>query len=234
MIHIIATSHGTNNQQGRQSISLIRQELAAVLQESLPGKFLVHEAYVDVQEPALDRVVANFSQQERLIIVPLLLSAGYHTEVDIKRAAALCPAQVCIAGALGPSADLAKLQRSRINQTGWDGRGDCLMAAAGSSRGDGRDAALMQADVLSALLARPVPHGFIADIEPRIAELIGRLRPAVISSYLLAEGHFQQKLKGLAQEGSCRLTAPLVTADDRQAARVVAQVALQRIEENLD
>lgn len=112
MHHIIAVSHGTDNPDGRASIELVRQQMQEVLNEREPGGFTVHEAYVDVQEPALTNVAAGFEPLDRVTIVPLLLSTGYHTQVDIAEAAAASGVQnIAIARALGPSAALAKLQR---------------------------------------------------------------------------------------------------------------------------
>ena len=230
MHHIIAVSHGTDNPDGRASIELVHQQMQEVLNEREPGGFTVHEAYVDVQEPALTQVAAGFEPLDRVTIVPLLLSTGYHTQVDIAEAAAASGVQnIAIARALGPSAALAKLQRQRLEEAGWDGYDDVVMAAAGSSRPDGREAVMLQSEVFSTLLSRYVPYGFVANIEPKIADALEENRAEYVSSYLLGRGFFQTLLGRLPGAGeSLTICQPLVVPGDSAAARIVAEVAIER------
>ncbi|MBM7050865.1 sirohydrochlorin chelatase [Rothia sp. ZJ1223] len=234
MIHVIATSHGTDNVQGRESIDLIRGQLAEALESEFPGRYQIHEAYVDVQAPALDDVVTEFSSDDEVIIVPLLLSTGFHTQVDMQKAADACPATVRIAAALGPSAALAKLQRTRLEEVGYLGGEPLVMAAAGSSRPDGREAVALQSEVLSTLLSNFTPHGFVAKIDPKIGDVVAEHAPEFISSYLMAPGFFQNllhKLDGASEDFS--VAEPLVVPGDTDAAAIVAGVAAQRLQEAL-
>ncbi|MDO4898782.1 MAG: CbiX/SirB N-terminal domain-containing protein [Rothia sp. (in: high G+C Gram-positive bacteria)] len=233
MQHIIAVSHGTGNAQGQAAIALIREQMQAILDEAQPATTTVHEAYVDVQEPSLAEVAAGFAADDAVTIVPLLLSTGYHTQVDITSAAKASGVRdIKIARALGPSAALAKLQRQRLEEAGWDGYDDVVLAAAGSSRPEGREAVMLQSEVFSTLLSRYVPYGFVADISLRIGEAIEENQAEYISSYLLAPGFFQTKLEKLSGAGQ-QLTVcpPLVLPGDATAARIVAEVALERVAE---
>lgn len=233
MQHIIAVSHGTDNLEGRASIALVRQQMQAVLDEQAPGTATVHEAYVDVQEPSLVQVAAGFAPDDQVAIVPILLSTGYHTQVDITEAAEASGVKdIRIARALGPSAALAKLQRQRLEEAGWDGYDDVVMAAAGSSRPDGRDAVMLQSEVFSTLLSRYVPYGFVAKIDPKIGEVLDEHQAEYVSSYLLGRGFFQNLLAKLPGAGeTVTICQPLLLPDDQDAARVVAEVALERVHE---
>lgn len=232
MKHIIATAHGTDNAEGQATINLIREELAALLHEKAPGAYTVHEAYVDVQTPDLKDVVAGFGADDEVVIVPLLLSTGYHTQVDLVKAAEASAATVKVARALGPSAALARLQRQRLEEAGWDGYGDLVMAAAGSSREEGRAAVQMQSEIFSTLISQWTPHGFVADIDPKIADVADEVQADYISSYLLGHGFFQAKLAQLdIVANGAVLANPLVVPGDEAAARVVAEVAIERLEE---
>lgn len=235
MIHLVATSHGTDNPQGREAVNLIREQLTALVEAQAPGTYTVHEAYVDVQEPALPQVLQALPSGATAVLVPLLLSPGYHTEHDMRKAATdASHLTTTVARALGPSAALAKLQRQRLEEAGWDGYDDIALAAAGSSRADGREAVLYQAEVFSTLLSREVPYGFIADIEPTIEEAWEANQAEYISTYLLARGYFHSKLiKAYQGTEKAAVTEPLVLPGDAASAAVVASVALERATEAL-
>ncbi len=51
----------------------------------IPGTRVV-QAFVDVQEPAVPEVVEQEHLDDDVVVVPLLLSVGFHTAVDIARA----------------------------------------------------------------------------------------------------------------------------------------------------
>ena len=90
VLHVIACAHGTHDAAGRVVIDGLRADLAALLAAEGPGA-QVHEAYVDVQSPSLDEVVAALPPGEPAVIVPLLLSLGHHVHHDIHHAAAARP-----------------------------------------------------------------------------------------------------------------------------------------------
>ncbi len=234
-IHVIATSHGTANPTGQQSISEIRDALAEILSQSNVFDVSVSEAFVDVQEPSLDEVMAGFTPDDVVVIVPLLLSTGFHTQVDMQRAAKNSPArQVHLAAPLGPSPELAHLQVIRLKETGWTPNRTAVMAAAGSSRADGREAVAVQSMLLSLQAGKETQYGFCAAIDPKITDITAQHPDAVISSYLLAPGHFHSRLENITrQHPDISVSAPLMVPGDRAAALHIANVAVQRIFEEL-
>ena len=79
---MIACAHGTSSPLGAAEVNGLR----AGISELRPG-LDVREAYVDVQDPDLVDVMAGLPEGEPAVIVPLLLSVGFHTKVDIAKAA---------------------------------------------------------------------------------------------------------------------------------------------------
>ena len=118
VLNILATSHGTDSSEGRQAIALVRAELQKLLHERSTSdgrEYKVHEAYVDVQTPSVDEAAQALPDGEPCVIVPVLLSTGFHTQVDLRRAARTSGVKdIHIAASLGPDARLAHLQRTRL------------------------------------------------------------------------------------------------------------------------
>ncbi len=115
---LIACAHGTRFEEGR----VVVRELLEVLRATAPAGVEVHEAYVDVHGPYVTDVVAAARERtDDIVIVPLLLSTGYHTEVDLVEAADGLP----VAPALGPhpcwprSSSIASRRRARDRTTPW-------------------------------------------------------------------------------------------------------------------
>ena len=81
---LVACAHGTRNPTGRRLIA----ELALAARSLRPG-LETTAAFVDVQPPTVVDVVAGLSAAGRpAVVVPLLLSGGYHVHVDIAGAVA--------------------------------------------------------------------------------------------------------------------------------------------------
>ncbi|WP_281444928.1 sirohydrochlorin chelatase, partial [Paenarthrobacter nicotinovorans] len=78
---LIACAHGTRNAEGQAAIRRVMAEI----EELRPG-LQVLEAYVDVQEPELSGVVEGLPEGTAAVVVPLLLSTGFHIKVDVPKA----------------------------------------------------------------------------------------------------------------------------------------------------
>ena len=215
---LIACAHGTNDAQGQQRINEVRAEIAALR----PG-VKVLEAYVDVQEPALPDVVAGLAAGVRAVVVPLLLTVGFHVQVDIAEAVASRPGTVA-AAPLGPDPRLAKLLDERLGKLphGWG----IVLAAAGSSRPQAAE----QIEVLAADLAVRRPEGIVAaygaSARPSVPEAVAQLRSegvagVAIASYLLAPGFFHDQL---AKAGADLVAEPLLPST------LLAELALEHFD----
>jgi sirohydrochlorin ferrochelatase len=211
---LVACAHGTRNPTGRRLIA----ELALTARALRPG-LTTTAAFVDVQPPTVVDVVADLSAAGRpAVVVPLLLSGGYHVHVDIAGAVAAAPGTVA-ARPLGPDPRLAAVLLDRLVAVEADRSTAVVLAAAGSS--DVRAVADVEhtATLLQRSWAGPVTTGYGSAAEPTVPDAVAAARRAgaqrvVVASYLLAPGHFHDKLSGA---GADAVTAPLLP-DDRIAA----------------
>jgi sirohydrochlorin ferrochelatase len=222
---LVACSHGTDDPGGRALVA----GLLADVRRRRPD-LDVREAFVDVQQPEVADVVAGARQETgSAVVVPLLLSAGFHVHVDIARAVAE-PGAVA-AGALGPDDRLVEILVDRLVAAGTAPGDAVVLAAAGSSD---RRAQVAVEDLLGRLRAAwphgPVTLGYCSAAQPAVADAVGTARDAlhaagtrgrriVVAAFLLAPGFF---LRRLHASGADVVTAPLLP-DER-----VADVVLDR------
>lgn len=200
---MVACSHGTSDPAGRQAVDQLRTTVAA----ARPGLRVV-EAYLDVQQPVLPDALVDLGPA---IVVPLLLASGYHVNVDITDAVEAAGPQVRMAAALGPDAVLVEVLAERLEVAGLSEDHGIVLAAAGSSDRRAVIDVERTASGLSERLDRPVLPAYASAAEPRIHQVVARLRsegrPVAVSSYLLAPGFFYGVLRGAQAEV---LAAPLL------------------------
>ncbi|MFC3300068.1 sirohydrochlorin chelatase [Arthrobacter agilis] len=218
---LVACSHGTDNAQGRREIDGVRADIAA-----LRPDLDVLEAYVDVQEPDLVDVIAALPDGRPAVIVPLLLSVGYHVKVDIARAAAGRPGTVS-ALPLGPDPRLAHVLQQRLTASGVAGDDAVVVAAAGSSDACAAEDVGEVLSVLAGLRAGQVRAGFGSKASPSVPDAVAASRsdggPRVaLASYLLAPGYFHDQL---AKAGADVVAPPLLPTP------VIAEIAVARYDD---
>lgn len=228
---LVACAHGTRSAAGRRTMGLLRLQVQA-LRPSLE----VWAAHVDVQSPALDQVVPRLREKGRHgVVVPLLLSSGFHVHHDVAEAVAASDGLLTAAPALGPAPELARLVAARATEL-EEKHGTCgafVLAGAGSTSPGAQQDVVTQAAHVQDVLARPVVAGFLSAARPTVQEAIVAARaaaggrPVVVLNYLLAPGFFDDKLSALAAQEDTVVTAPL------GADPLVAAVALRRYDEAL-
>jgi sirohydrochlorin ferrochelatase len=219
---LVGCGHGTRDAGGRGAVARLRLDVAA----SRPGLEVV-AASIDVQRPALPDVVTRLVQAgRRCVVVPLLLSAGYHVRTDVVRAVAASGGLAVAAAALGPDDVLADVLVERLAQahrpaagpaTGHAAAGGetdpdeaVVLAAAGSSD----DRAVAAVEAVAALVAQriaaPVTAAYLSAAEPSVADAVAAFRAegrrVALATYLLSGGVFADRL---ARLGADRVTAPL-------------------------
>src|SRR5262249_24543227 len=124
---LVAVAHGTRVRAGESVVSELLERVRALL----PGT-QVAAAYVDVGRPSLAEALAQLRGD--VVIVPLLLGAGYHVRVDIPRALAAAPwVRARVAESLGPDPLLAEVLADRLAEAGARPGDEVVLAAAGSS-----------------------------------------------------------------------------------------------------
>jgi len=222
---LVGCSHGTDDPDGRTLVA----GLLADVRRRRPD-LDVREAFVDVQTPEVaDVVTGALADAGSAVVVPLLLSAGYHVHVDIAAAVA-APGAVATA-ALGPDDRLVAVLVDRLRAVGTAPGDAVVLAAAGSSDERAQRAV---ADLTERLRAAwphgPVTLGYCSAARPAVADAVAAARAAldaggatdrrvVVAAYLLAPGFF---LRRLHASGADLVTGPLLP-DGR-----VAEVVLDR------
>lgn len=205
---LIGCAHGTRAPEGQQTI----RNLLAGIHDHLGVE--VREAYVDVQDPRVDDVVAAVpaaTSGVSAVVVPLLLAGGYHVYVDIAQAID-GRTDVRAAPPLGPDPRLIDIAAERITEAGIPPGTALVLAAAGSSDPRSQDDTRSAAEYLRGRWDAPVTIGFAAGPKPSVADAVAVSRsrypntPVAVVSYLLAPGLFQRRLDAA---GADFVTAPL-------------------------
>lgn len=221
---LVTAPHGTSDPAGQRAVAAL---VAAVAERA--SDVDVREAFVDVQAPDVPTVLDGIPT-DPVVVVPLLLSAGYHVRVDLARAAsAAVNPSVVVAAALGPDPRLVSLLERKLADIPLDDDDTLVLAAAGSSDVRAVDDCRAIADALAERIARPVEAAFISAAQPELKSAIAQAREGgtgrvIVLSYLLAPGYFAD----LAAAAGGDLTAPpLLSADEPVPAELV-DIVLER------
>lgn len=199
---LLAVAHGSRNPAATQVINTLAEQV-----RRLAPVIDVHVAFLDHAEPSLPAGLGAAGANP--VIVPLLLSSGYHVTADIAGAATSAGARV--AGTLGPDELLLTALTARLNEAGVPAGTPVVLAAAGSSDPAGAADVRKQADLLGEQLGVPVAVAFATAARPTVPEAVADLRErtgkaVAVASYLLAPGHFQDMLH---ESGADWITEPL-------------------------
>ncbi|MEV4619145.1 CbiX/SirB N-terminal domain-containing protein [Asanoa sp. NPDC049573] len=191
---LLLVAHGTRVPAGQAQIRDLARRVARRAGE-------VRLAYADVQAPHVRDALADLAGPA--VVVPLLLTNGYHARVDIAGAAA--SAGAAVTPALGAG---GRLVGALVDRLAAAGPADAVvLAAAGST--DPRSRAEVEA--VAAALPVPAVVGYAASASPTVPEAVATLRTAgagrvVIATYLLADGRFHRSLH---RAGGDLVTPPL-------------------------
>jgi sirohydrochlorin ferrochelatase len=241
---LIAVAHGSRDPRAVATIGeLISQVRSHAVTRDLAG-LEVRAAFLDHCAPSLPQVLGVVAGAAECVVVPLLLTAAYHSKTDIparlaEARAAFPRLAACYAGTLGPHPLLLtalerRLAEADLGRTAGDRKKtSVVLAAAGSSdpRANATVAALAARWQAVGGWRRVVP-AFASAAGPAPGEAVRALRasaaggPIVVASYLLAPGYFADKIRDAALEaGADVVTAALGAAPE------VAGVILDRYTE---
>lgn len=236
---LVAISHGTSDPVGQQVVRSLGHAIAEVAADSgMSSSTLL--GHVDVQEPGVGHCLQSLEANQPAVIVPLLLSAGYHLRVDLQKDVEVARAQsrrVALAEALGPDDRLVSLLVRRLEAAGADLAHDVIiLGVAGSSdRGAQADCREM-AERLSQRIGAEVLTGFLAHAEPRIHDAVSSARTVhpgrrvAVASYLVAPGYFQSMMESC---GADMISAPLLPGPDSAPPEELVAIVLDRFRQAL-
>jgi len=206
---LIACSHGTRSSAGRAVMDRFRNDLARAR-----AGLRVETAHVDVQEPFVAEVVDRLRrEQAEMVVVPLLLSTGFHVRTDIGSAVTAGGGLARAAPPLGPDPLLVRVLQDRLTEAGATTDDLIVLAAAGSSDPAAGVAVQQTArDLAAARGGAVVRVAYAATGGPSVTEAVEQLRaqypgrPVTLACYLLAPGHFVTRL---GEAGADRVSGPL-------------------------
>ncbi|MEO6887091.1 MAG: sirohydrochlorin chelatase [Jatrophihabitantaceae bacterium] len=189
MPHLLIAAHGTDSSVGSATTSAVVAGVRAARPE-----LDVSACFLDVAAPSLGDALETLDGP--VVIVPLLLSSGYHVRTDIPAIAAGHP-DVRVAQHIGPDPALADLLATRLAAVrGSLAITSTALVSIGSSRATARAEVDKMARLLAERVGRPVAVlPLFGDVRSALTALPG---PVEIAPYLLADGHFLTALRAAA------------------------------------
>ncbi|MFG2646837.1 sirohydrochlorin chelatase [Streptomyces sp. NPDC048436] len=229
---LVVVAHGSRDPRALATVTALLERVRALR----PG-LAVRLGHIELNEPLLPDTLATTAGSA--VLVPLLLSRGYHVKHDIPEAAAAAPHLATrVAAPLGPHPLLVDALHDRLVEAGWPTGPDeadrrsrgVVLAAAGSRDPDSAADTLNAAKLLSRRLGVPVvpayatPTASSALSVPAAVRALaarGRHRTAV-ASYFTAPGRFATQ---------CAEAAPWIAAAPLGAHQAMARLLLHRYEQ---
>jgi sirohydrochlorin ferrochelatase len=220
---LLAVAHGTREAEG-----VATTEALVARVRTLRPELRVECCYLDLVSPSLPEALARLRGE--VVLVPLLLGAGYHVRVDIPAALADAPhLRARVARPLGPDPLLAEALTDRLDEAGWRAPtppSALVLAAAGSTDPAANADTVAMARLLRDRLRQdplrqdPLPQpavvpAYLCAAGPTPAEAVAALRAegherVAVAEYLLGPGFFARRA---ARSGACLASAPLGVHD---------------------
>lgn len=226
---LVLVAHGSRDPRAVATMHRLVDRVRA-LRPGLP----VHLGHVELNEPLLPDTLAALQDQEA-VLVPLLLSRGYHVKQDIPAMAAASRVRARFAAPLGPHPLLVETLWARLVEAGWRPppteaerrSSSVVLAAAGSRDPDAAVDVRRTARLLAERLGVPVVPAYASAAAPTVAEAVralaarGRHRVAV-ASYFTAPGRFAT---------ACAEAAPWIAAAPLGPHPAMARLVLHRYDQ---
>ncbi|QFQ97036.1 sirohydrochlorin chelatase [Streptomyces phaeolivaceus] len=228
---LVLVAHGSRDPRALATVRALMERVRA----QRPG-LSVRLGHIELNEPLLPDTLAALGDREA-VLVPLLLSRGYHVKQDIPEMAAASGARTRLAAPLGPHPLLVETLHTRLVEAGWRTRVDdatrrtsaVVLAAAGSRDPEAAEDTGRTARLLADRLGVPVLPAYASAATPTVPEAVrtltarGHTRIAV-ASYFTAPGRFARE---------CAEAAPWITSAPLGTHPAMANLILHRYDESL-
>ncbi|MEV0633845.1 sirohydrochlorin chelatase [Streptomyces sp. NPDC050619] len=228
---LVLVAHGSRDPRTLATVHTLLDRIRE-LRPGLP----VHLGHIELNAPLLPDTLAALGTGDA-VLVPLLLSRGYHVKRDIPEMAAAAQARTRVAAPLGPHPLLVETLYDRLVEAGWRTRTDeatrrtsaVVLAAAGSRDPEGAVDTHRTAQLLSDRLGVPVVPAYASAAAPTVETAIralaarGRHRVAV-ASYFTAPGLFATQ---------CAEAAPWIASAPLGTHPAMADLILHRYDQSL-
>ena len=217
-------SHGTSSALGQSLI----EALAGAVSDDLRARGLVDGVmlgHVDVQDPGVEEVIDRLPADRPAVLVPLLLSPGYHVHVDLADALeGADDRDIRLAPTLGPDPRLARVLAERLPRLRDDDA--VVLAAAGSSDERANASCEEMGRLLADELGHAVSVGFLAGGGAPLKAIVEQKRQSgsrlVIANYLLAPGFFDDLARTLISAAAPSAESVLGASSDAGEGAVLA------------
>ena len=214
---LVLAVHGSAHPAYRAAIEAIRSAVVAADAVDAEGGAAndVRLGWLDHEQPDLATAAAAAGAAGPaggpVVVVPLLLAAGFHARVDIPRMLATVAGTV-VTRPIGPDPLLARALVRQAAEAGATGESALVVAAAGSS--DPR--ALADVEEVVAMLDRhhpgPVVAGYLSGTGSRLDTEVHRLvlagHDVIVLTYLICPGRLADTVAATALTAGARTVGP--------------------------
>jgi len=219
---LVTVAHGTRNQADNRVAVEVTAAAGARLGIGATA------SYVELCDPLFADVVAGLDGAA--VVVPLLLSTGYHVTKDLPAAVATATVPIALGGAFGPDPLLAAAQVDRLVEAGAAPGQPLVLVAAGSTDAAALDDLAAAAGLLADAWGGEVRLATLGGLGPRPAEVV---RPGdAVSPYLLSPGHFARRAAEESRAAGAAVVADVIGTHPRVVDLLVARA--ERMTASLD
>ncbi|MGW0916243.1 sirohydrochlorin chelatase [Streptomyces sp. NPDC002784] len=222
---LVVVAHGSRDPRALSTVHALLERVRE-LRPGLP----VRLGHIELNEPLLPDTLAALDTDEA-VLVPLLLSRGYHVKRDIPEMAVQSAVRTSVAQPLGPHPLLVEALYDRLMEAGWARTPGTavVLAAAGSRDADSTVDTQRTAAALSERLGVPVLPSYATTATPTVPDAIrlltarGHHRTAVASCFT-APGRFATE---------CATQAPWLASAPLGPHPAMARLVLHRYDQSL-
>jgi sirohydrochlorin ferrochelatase len=219
---MVAVAHGSRDPRAAATVAALLDAVRA-RRPDVP----VHASFLDHAPPAPDRVLDGLALDgaDEAVVLPLLLTAAYHSKTDIpgvlNRVRGRHPRLALrTADTLGPHPLLLDALERRLSEAGaapGDPDTAVVLVSAGSSDASANATVAGLAREWRARGLREVVPAYATAARPAPGEAVRALLAAgaprvAVASYILAPGHFADKVRRESQEAGAAAVSPALGA----------------------
>lgn len=234
---MVAVAHGSRDPRAAATVAALLDAVRA-RRPDVPA----HAAFLDHAPPTPAQVLDGLARDGAVVVLPLLLTAAYHSKTDIpgvlNRVRALHPRlRLRTAATLGPHPLLMDALERRLRDAGVE-PGDpdtaVVLVSAGSSDASANATIARLARDWRARGWRDAVPAYASAAGPKPGEAVAALREAgaprvAVASYFLAPGYFADKVRAEALAAGADAVSPVLGA-----APEVAELIVHRYDEALE
>ncbi|HEU5156536.1 MAG TPA: sirohydrochlorin chelatase [Streptosporangiaceae bacterium] len=233
---LVAVAHGSRDPRAAATV----EGLLAAVRARRPGLRVV-TSYLDHAPPSPVQALGALAEDGGAVVLPLLLTAAYHSKTDIPRVLAEVGRRhprlaVRYGDPLGPHPLLIEALERRLAEAGTpvgDGGTAVVLVSAGSSDPGANGVIARLAHGWRRRGWYDVVPAYASAARPTPAEAVRALRAAgaprvAVASYFLAPGYFADKVRAGALHAGADVVSPVLGA-----APELADIVLRRYDEAL-